>query len=352
MPLDPWSTADLTNLLNDEDLPRPDGFWRNMFTQVFYSEAQEIYFDQLPDEDRRMAPFVSWNVQVPMMKDRTRALASFRPAYVKIGHAVTPDKTVVMRPGERPFGSLTMEQRLDAIRADNIRAENDSIDRREDWMACQAVSFGSVTVTGEDYPTQVVNFGRDAGLTMTLGSGARWNEETGEPNADVNALRKRAYTKGKAEVRRLVMGPDAFEAWSTHPSTQRLLNNQQRGSTTDFNNTGYVDSNSPAQFQARVSGPNGGSIIEVWTYSNSYENPENGQMVEMLDPRDVIGVGPNMRGIRCYGAIMNLRSLVATDRFPMNWEQVNPSREFTSVESAPLMAVLNPNNTFRARVLA
>ena len=48
--------------------------------------------------------------------------------------------------------------------------------RRIELMAVEALRTGSITVTGEDYPTQVVNFGRAASLTKALTSAARWGE--------------------------------------------------------------------------------------------------------------------------------------------------------------------------------
>jgi len=352
MPIELWDTADLLGLVNSDQLPRPDTFWLDMFDRVYYSERQEIFFDDLPEEDRRMAPFVSWNVQVPLMTQGNARFGSFRPAYTKIGHVITPDKAVPRRPGEAPLGSLSLQERINRIIAENIRVENDTIDRREDWMACQAIQHGFVDVVGKDYPLRRVTFDRDPSLTYNLSSGSYWDQSTSSPSKDINLGRRNAYQRGKASVRRLVMGVDAFEAWQMHDESKKLLDNQVRGSTTDFNNTGYYSDDSPAQLQATVSGPGGGGIVQIWTYSNSYTDPETKQTVELLDPRDVVGIGPSLRGIRCYGAILNLASMEAVDRFPSNWTEVNPSRAFTAVESAPLPAVMNANNTFKMRVLA
>src|SRR6185312_2722787 len=50
------------------------------------------------------------------------------------------------------------------------------VDRRMEWMAAKALVGGSVTIVGENYPSQTVNFNRDSSLTVTLSGANRWGQ--------------------------------------------------------------------------------------------------------------------------------------------------------------------------------
>jgi hypothetical protein len=41
----------------------------------------------------------------------------------------------------------------------------DMLNRRLEWMAAQALVNGTVTITGDGFPTTLVDFGRDSALT-------------------------------------------------------------------------------------------------------------------------------------------------------------------------------------------
>lgn len=348
-----WETADLMEVAY-APLDLPDGFWMRFFPRQFNSTAQEIYFDQLPSVDRRLAPFVAPNVQGRMMRSRGRAMSSFRPAYVKPKHVVDPTRALVRRAGE-PLGGLnngtmTPDQRFDAIVADNVRTERELIERRWDWMACQAIKDGRVIVKGEDYPEVTVDFGRDPSLTMTLVGAGQWSDPASNLLGDLQLQRTRAFKLGRAAVRDLIFGTDAWNAFAEHESTQKLLDNMRRGSNSDFNTTGLSDG-APYEFQGQISGGNGGGRFNLWTYSNEYED-DNGATVPFIHPGDVIGVGAAVQGVRAFGAIMDKRAgLRALPIFPKMWEEEDPSVVYTMSQSAPLMVPVNPNNTFRIRAV-
>lgn len=350
-----WETADLLDVSYADEAAPPDGFWRAMFPRQFNSTAQAIVFDDLPVRDRRLAPFVAPNVQGRVMKSRGRTMSSFSPAYVKPKHVVDPTKAIARRRGEplggQNAGTLSLEQRFDACVADNVRTERELIERREDWMAAQAVIYGEVVVSGEDYPTQTVDFKRDASLTVTLGGGMTWDDPDSTPLLDVRDVRKDAFTLGRAPTNKLIFGTDAWNAWAEHADVQNTLDNMKRGSESNYNATGMVDG-SPVEYMGQISGPQGAGRIDLWVYSNDYED-DDGSIVPFLDPRDVVGVGGNLGGFMCYGAILDADAgLQALPRFPKMWKNPDPSVVYTMTQSAPLPVPTNPNNSWRIRALA
>lgn len=358
MAIELWESADLLEVQYSDEAAPPDNFWLRDYPRLFTSEKRKIYFDDIAPKDRRLAPFVAPNVQGRVMRSRGQTMSSFEPAYVKPKHVVDPSKALVRRPGE-PLSSLaslgndsvTLEQRFDAHVAANIITERELIERRWEWMACHATVYGAVTVDGEDYPTRVVDFNRDPSLTQTLLGAAQWDETTSDKLADIRVMRKRAFTLGQAPVRKLVFGVDAAEAFLSDEKIQeRLLDNQKRGSDSLFNASGVGD-DTPVEYLGYISGPDGAGRLELWSYSNQYED-EDGVMRDFLDPRDVVGIGGGLQGVRAFGAIMDKRAgLKALPIFPKTYEEEDPSVVYTLSQSAPLMVPVNTNNTFRMRVL-
>lgn len=371
MALELWTPAELIELQQDNRIAPQDGFWSGVapdptsdtlttpnpfltigvFNQEVQFETRKIYFDQLPIRDRRLAPFVAPNVQGRVMSERGRSMASFSPAYVKPKHVVTPDRALVRRPGEAvnlTGGSLSMEARFDAIVAMNMADEKAFIMRRWDWMACQAILYGSVVVSGEDYPAVTVDFKRDPSLTLVLAGGARWDQfATANPLADIAEQRTTAFSLGQSPVSKLVFGTFSWACFIRNQQVKDLLNTQQRGGQSQFSNIDIGTDNN-VEYKGFIQGSDGGRL-DLWVYANQYED-EDGDLQDFLDPRDIVGVGNNVQGLRCFGAIMDKRAgFQAIRMFPKMWDQEDPSETYTMTQSAPLMVTGNPNNSFRIR---
>jgi hypothetical protein len=88
------------------------------------------------------------------------------------------------------------------------------INRRLEVMASEALRTGKVTVTGEQYPTTVVDYGRDAGLTVVLTGANRWGQAGIKPLDPAGLDAPRA-----AEVRRGI--PDVVMTWTRGRSSAR-----------------------------------------------------------------------------------------------------------------------------------
>lgn len=356
-----WETSELMDVQYSDAAAPPDGWWLNrFFGRRFTSETQEIYFDQIQPRDRRLAPFVSPNVQGRMMKSRGRSVASFAPAYLKPKHKVDPTRAIPRRAGESiaSLGSvggrtLTLEERYDAAVADNVRAEREMIERRWDHMGCKAIIDGEVTVKGEDYPEVTVSFGRDPSLTATLIGDAMWSDPDASPLGTIGMMRTRAFPLGRAPITDIIFGADAWNSFEGFEETRKLLDNMRRGSESNFNTTGLTDG-SPVEYVGQISGPNGAGRLDLWKYANEYEEEaEDGTVtsVPYLHASDIVGVGKAVGGVQAFGAIMDKKAgLKALPIFPKMWENEDPSGTFTMSQSAPLMVPTNPNNTFRVRV--
>lgn len=348
MALELYDTYTLSEVQRLQPIEEP-AFWLQWFPTAVNSTTEDIYFDTV-GLDLRMAPFVAPNVQGRVMRERGYSTNKFRPAYVKPKHVVDPSRAIPRRAGEPFGGNLSLEARYNAIVADNLANEATFIRRRWNWMASQAVIYGAVTVSGEDYPTQTVSFGRDASLSVTLAGTAKWDQlATATPLVDIEDRRTAAFNLGHRPVNNLVFGLTAWKWFIQNADVLELLNNQRRGSTSEFS-AANIGRGGPFEDRGVISNGDGGATLRLWTYSDKYED-STGALVDYLDTDTVVGVGDGLSGVRCFGAIRDKRAgLQALEMFPKSWDEEDPSVTYTMTQSAPLMVPRLPNNSFKIKV--
>lgn len=336
-----YSTAELIGVIRE--LEPINTYWLDLcFPEVHTSETEEILFDKIAP-GRKMAPFVSPMAQGKVIGSLGYETKVFTPAYVKPMHVVNPRRVIKRRAGEPLLGGMTMQQRYNAVVGDILSEHNEMHIRRREWMAAQAVINGSVVISGEEYETQNVDFGRDAANEVTLVGGAQWDQSTSTPLKDLETWSKIVRQKAKAPVRRWTMGLDAWEMFSAHEDVTKRLD-YRRGT----DNTLYIDpkGGEVAEYRGNI------GAFEIYTYSETYED-EDGNVQEMLDPKAVIGTcsGNVIQGVRCFGAIMDEDAEFQTmEIFPKMWKQPNPSATYIMSQSAPLMVPRQINASFKGIV--
>jgi len=341
-----YNTADLLEVIRVQQGIRP--YWLRFFPRVLTSDREEILFDQVTDGTKELAPFVAPNVQGRVLRERGYTTKTFRPAYVKPKHVVDPSRGIPRVAGERIGGELSMAQRFDAAVAENMRIERVLIENRWEWMAARAVIDGEVTVVGEDYPSVTVDFGRDASLDATLTGTSQWGQEDANPLKDIEDMRRQVHLLSSSTIGTLTFGLDAWDLFTQDDRVLKLLDTRYRGSETEYNRA--VGDGLPFEYRGRISGQNGMGTLELWTYSETYKD-ENGDLLNILDAKTVVGTGSGLQGVRCFGAIRDKRAgLKPLAMFPKMWDQEDPSATYTMTQSAPLMVPAQPNASFRIKV--
>lgn len=338
MAIEAYETSELLTVV--ENLPPVQSYWLDLyFNRQFNSDSEWIDLD-LIDRGRRLAPFVAPNVQGQPMVSQRDYTRRFKPAYIKPKDPVDPARAMVRRAGEQWGGSLSPQEREDLIVADIFRVHDESIRRRWEWMACEAIKFGQVTVEGENYPSRTVVFGRASTHTVTLSGTARWNQTGSDPIADITAWAVLMQRSGRP-ARRLTMGVNASVSFFSNAKVKELFETR-RGST--FTAESRIASGETAVYHGTLPGG-----IELWTYHDFYEN-NDGTEIEFLDANAVVLTG-NPEGVRAFGAIMDSRAgYQPLAMFPKMWYSEDPSGLFAMTQSAPLMIPTRPNSTLYAVV--
>lgn len=358
-----YNTAELLTVLRAPELaPELKNFWLKFFPLVHNSDKEKIFWDDIDDNEYRLAPFVASNVAgIPMM-DKGFETKSFKPAYVHSMHVVNPEKAITRRAGEAFLGSMSRGERYELIIADNIRRERLTIENRWEHMACKAVTDGLLVIKGERYREVTLDFGRDASLTNTLSGGALWTAGTATPIADLQRMRDLGFRLSRFPITNLIFGREAWAAFllASHGDVQELLNMFRRGNNSLFD-PANINDGSPYQSLGYLEGMPGHGTCQMWKYENFYESMGDGMDdagaagdgISYIDPKCVYGVGSGLNGVKAFGAIMDRAAgLAPISIFPSMWDENNPSRTLTSCVSAPLMVPLRPNNSFKMKVVA
>jgi hypothetical protein len=348
MAFTPYSTHDMLSVINH--LPKPSTFWLNLaFKQQVNFQTQYIDFDKI-SKGRKIAPFVAPTVAGKPMKSEGFTTTRFAPAYIKPLHPVDPERLITRMAGEAYTGSMNLMGRRNAIVGDILSEQRDMIVRRWELMAAHAVMNGSITVEGEDYPTQNVDFGRDPNNTVTLAGTNVWTDTTN--SNPIKDLEKWSIAQARScgyAVVDWVMGLNAWESFSDHPKTVKKLDTNTKNSSQmlfDLGITQADENGAIIQFKGVLA-----SGVRVWVYSDIYED-ETGAVVEIMDQDAVVGINAaGLEGVRCFGAIMDASAgYQSLDVFPKNWASDNPSVEYVMSQSAPLMVPRRPNASFKAVV--
>lgn len=345
-----YDTATLLGVMRE--MEAPNNYWLGMYNSVIQFEDEYVDFSKI-SENRKIAPLVVPTAQGVPIFAAAEKVSRVKPAYVKPKDPVSATRVIrrMAGMGELATGAVAMspQARYNAIIADILRQHREAIERRWEWLAAEATIYGRVILEDERYPRTIVDFERNADQDVTLTSGNRWGD------SGVSILRTIESWKSKTRLarfggisNRLTIGGEAWEVMREDPEIKEYLKTDYTSSTTGglALNLGVME----GLEVERVGKING--TTEVVVYSDYYQD-EDGAVVPFMDPRDVVLTGPNMMGVRCFGAIQDKRAgWAATPIFPKMWDEEDPSATLVMTQSAPLMVPVNPNATMRVRVVA
>lgn len=313
------------------------------FTMESQSETETINFDVIIGK-RRVAPFVHPLTPGKVVASLGREVHTFQPAYIKDKRRINPSEALKRAIGERIGGSLTAQERKDAYVAQQLVDQIDMLDRRAEIMAVEAIRTGKVTVVGDDYPSVVVDFQRAAALTIADLAGATlWTAGTSKPLKNLNAWAKLVLQTSGSFPIDVLMGLDAWDAFSDHADVKAQLNTWNITNAT-------MEMGAQPQEGGLLRGRIGN--FNIYTYGGWYVDPADDIEKEIFPAAEVAMVSQLVGGVRAYGAILDgSAGLKALPYYPKTWEEHDPAVEWLMLQSAPLMIPTRPNATAKVKVV-
>ena len=365
MAIELWTPRELYELNTDErNTPLPSHFLDTYFTQTYFSEDKDIQFGDLPEDDRFLAPFVlPYEQGKPIQIGRSETIRAIRPPYIKLKNAVRPEDAKNIMPSDvfRNAGAMpSLEERFDARVAQLNRAQNRSIDVREIWMATRGFIDGKVQIDydrdqGTDHPSVLLDFGRDPGHTVVK-TGDFWSDPDADILGDLEAWMNTMYLAyGGGSAYRLYVGAQVAPLFRKNNGIKAALDVNFRGNNSVEIDLGILRTNQPLNRIGQLT-----TGLEVFSFKDTVDSPlPNGQKqrIDLFNEKDILLVAPGATGVRAYGAIYDTKALgagvaLSSRVFPKMFETDDPGEMFVMNQSSPLPIPLNPNRTFKARVLA
>ena len=329
--MDQFSTAVLTGTINQ--LRPVTRHLLDLYFPIVQTEtSEEIHFD-LVKGDRRMAPFVAPVVAGQIMNDRGFETKTFKPAYVKPKFAWNPNRPFKRLPGEPLTGNLSPAQRQQKMLVQDLQTQQDMVRRRLEWMAAQALCTGSITVSGDQYATTVVNFGRTSSLTKVLTTTARWGEAGVDVLQNLKDWAQEVLVASGAYPRNVTMDSKAWTLFQKNDEVKERLKVLATASVQPISYNG-VDVED-AVFMGSLDGFN------FYVYAGTYE-ADNGVVTPFLPDYTVIMGGAGLQGAQAFGAIQDEESgLQAMPFFTKSWVEKDPGQRMLLTQSAPLVVTQN-----------
>ena len=342
---------DLTTLLPvlqvQKTLP---SFWLKYFPSTVTFDTDEIAFDKVWTDNRRLAPFV-----VPNVQGRVSGLSGYETRTLKV--AYIKDKNVLdytlpfkrMAGENLSTGSMSPEARRMALIGQMLADQKQRLTNRFEWLAAKAVIDGKVTISGEDYPSTLVDFRRHANLTITLTGAAKWDQATGAPLTNLKAARVESNYRSGARITTCVFGATAWDLLTTRVDLRAQMQTQIDGYGTRVSM--MADGYEGYEYMGVIQGLDGSGRLECWVNTAKYVD-DTGAEQFVQDQSTVVGVSrDSLRGFRCFGAIKDKNAQFrALEMFPKVWEEEDPAVEFMMTQSAPLMVPGDPNASFSIKV--
>lgn len=331
-------------------------FFLQWFTTQINFQEDMIAFDKVSTDLTRVAPFVAPTAQGKVIKEEGYNAVAFKPAYVKPKHVIDPNMIMPRQPGEAlGTGSLTIEQRRNAVIAFLLQKHRAMHENTWEWMASQALLNGFIDVEGENYPKTRVDFGRDPSLTGTVD----WTDPATTSDSSFEDLYRMRRLANDKSVSGAVVTTHVFggDAWAQFVKINKevlfgkggLMDKNIGGSTTSV--TRLWDGMEGVEYMGRIAGLNGQGGIDIYVNTQKFRDANN--VSQYIMPQNkVLGVSAAVDGVRCFGAVLDKAAgWQSLEYFPKMWENEDPSVEYLMSQGAPLMVPRDPNATYLLTVM-
>jgi hypothetical protein len=319
-------------------LKRPSSFLLDrFFPGVQMADSEFVAIDIIIGK-RRMAPFVSPLVEGKLVEQLGTDVKLFKPPYVKDKRAPDLRRPVMRQVGERIGGGQLKGAEREAA---NLNAEMTDqlqmLTRRMEWMAAQELQYGKVLVSGEGFPTSLVDFGRDESLTIALSGNHKWGvaanlDDDGRdplPERTIDQAAQRMLRLSGAQGTDLVFTPSAWDAFKNGKNIYGAINFPKLAESGNVINPATQVAPG-AVYKGRW------GQFDLWLYNEWFVDDDNVER-SMLEDGVVLMAGADLMGVRAFGQIIDPQhSYEAMPFAPKTWLRDDPAQRMLMLQSSPL----------------
>ena len=307
------------------------------FPNIVEADSEFISID-IDVGKRRMSPFVNPLMEGKLVEQRRYQTNTFKPAYIKDKRAPDLRKPVRRMIGERIGGQMTGAEREMANLEFEMTDQIDMLNRRLEWMAAQALINGTITIAGDGFPSVLIDFGRDASLTITNSGSNVWGY-----SANLNAAGQDPVPTQQIETVQALMlkksGAVATDLIFTTTPWKKFLNSIFAQGAIYYPKLGesgnVIDPGAQIRKGAVYKGRWG--QYDLWLYNDWYVDSTNTEQ-PMIPDGVVIMTGPDLMGTRAFAQILDPAFNYGPMAYaPKTWVSEDPAQRFIMMQSAPLV---------------
>ncbi len=342
MSIDMFSTRTMLPAIERNDAAKT--FLLKTFFPGFRQFASKSVDIDIIKGKRRLAPFVSPIVEGKIIDHRGFTTKTYTPPYVKPKMVTAADGILNRAPGRTVYvGGQSAASRAQATLGAELKELDETITRREEWMAAQALATGTIIVTGDGI-NDSINFGRAADHTVALTGTALWTDAGSEVLKNLRNWRRKIIQDSGVTPDTVVMGTDVIDAFMSNTKLIASLDTRRV-------DLGKID---PQILPEGVTYY--GYIKEVGLDLYGYDEwyLDDSSVEQPLISADKLIIGSSRsKNAKLYGMILDLDAggEFAVPRFPKSWTVKDPSVRFVMIQSAPLIALLQPDSTMCCKVV-
>ncbi|MFZ4998704.1 major capsid protein [Enterobacter asburiae] len=321
------------------------------FPNVVESDTEFVAID-VDVGRRRMAPFCSPLVAGQLVESRRYQTNLYKPPYIKDKRAPDLRKPIRRQIGEQIGGNIPAADKAALNMMFEMTDQIDVLNRRQEWMAANAMMTGTITVVGEGLDTEVIDFQRDPALTIALSGADKWPQAVAagatnnKPTQDIERWQTLILQKSGAVATDLIF---TNASWAAFRLDTTIKDNAITWpAMSPFGN--QVDAGARVELGAVYKGRWG--QFDLWLYNDWFIDPVDDVEKPMLADGAVIMSGPNLMGTRAYGAIIDPEfNYGALAYAPKTWTEKDPAQRFLLMQSAPLVIPSRVNAALCATVV-
>jgi hypothetical protein len=309
-------------------------FKDKFFTKIRTFASERVDID-IVKGDRRMAAFVHPRAGGTVLTGTGYETKSYKPPLINPYDMTTADKLMDRLPGEDIYSGMTPAQRAAVKLTEEYNRLNDATTRREEWMAVQAITTGTIPVVGEGV-NEVIDFGFSNKVTLT--GKQKWDTATADPLKDLNDWNRQVLINGFANTDMVIMGSTALQAFLTNESVQKQLDNRR----VEMGIINPKDLPNGVRYVAHLNRPS----VDIYEYAEVYyddaTDPENPATKPLIPDGMVIMISSDPGYSMAYGACTYIDDAsgdwvtAQTSRVLRSYVEHHPDRRMLELQAHPL----------------
>lgn len=286
---------------------------------------------------RGMMPLTDYKTPAVVLAKTGYKTEVFQPAYFKALDSVEFEEL-----DARQFGGNLYESPIYADALIQLAGEHyDRWNRTKEYLASQILRIGQVNITGQDYATYTLDFGRKAELSVTLTGADRWGESgnEGKPMKDIEDFVENLDKPCK----RITFGHNAWKNFKADPAFEKLVDTRYRNITEAQRELGATQM--PEDRSDIEVGRLPSLGVTLYTYKD-YITDIEGNQIDLIGTDEVIFTPDPALGTVGYARIKDTAAnYKGMPIFFKNWEENQPGMPFLLSQSNMLPYHINIDAT-------